>query len=267
MIEHLPMVRFMARRMHERLPQEVSIEDLYSAGVVGLIQALGKFEPSKQVPFRTYAYFWIRDAILDSLRTLDWSPHELRRKGRAIEQAIQKLTALFGRPPAELEIAEELRMGVAAYQQLLSNLKGLEIGTLYTERREDSREEKLAHLPNRPENNPLFRCLNAGMREDVEPVLVCLRLLLVVDARLRKHLGRRGELVTLIVLILNTIDLKTVPVLELGSDMEELLATTVKLPAALHASLKCVASSRQSSMNALMNSAIWAYTEEKSKKD
>jgi hypothetical protein len=98
-------------------------------------------------------------------------------------------------------------------------------------------------------------------------VLVCLRLLLDVDARLRKHLGRRGELVTLIVLILNTIDLRTVPVLELGSDMEELLATTVKLPAALHASLKCVASSRQSSMNALMNSAIWAYTEEKSKKD
>jgi hypothetical protein len=98
-------------------------------------------------------------------------------------------------------------------------------------------------------------------------VLFCLRLFLDVDTRLRKHIGRRGELATLIVLILNTIDLHSVPVLELSSDLEDLLTTTVKLPAALHANLKCVASMRQSSMNALMNSAIWAYTEEKSDED
>jgi predicted transcriptional regulator len=70
----------------------------------------------------------------------------------------------------------------------------------------------------------------------------------------------------LIVLILNTIDLKTVPVLELSSDIQELAATTVKLPEALHANLKRIASARRSSMNALMNSAIWAYTN-KSEKD
>jgi hypothetical protein len=69
------------------------------------------------------------------------------------------------------------------------------------------------------------------------------------------------------VLILNTIDLKSVPVLELSSDLEDLAATTVKLPTALHENLKRVASSRRSSMNALMNSAIWAYTEEKSERD
>jgi hypothetical protein len=94
-------------------------------------------------------------------------------------------------------------------------------------------------------------------------VLFCLRLLLDVDARLRKHIDRRGELVTLIVLILNTIDLRSVPLLELGSDLEDLVATTVKLPAALHANLKRIASIRQSSMTALMNSAIWAYTKER----
>ena len=102
---------------------------------------------------------------------------------------------------------------------------------------------------------------------DMNTVLFCLRLLLEVDARLRKQLGRRGELVKLIVLILNTIDLQTVPVLELGSDFDELVMTTVKLPATLHADLKRVASSRQSSMNALMNSAIWAYTEAQPDKD
>jgi hypothetical protein len=87
-----------------------------------------------------------------------------------------------------------------------------------------------------------------------------------VDSRLRKHLGRRGQLVTLILLILNEIDLQTVPVLELGSDLEELIATTVKLPPELHGDLKRIASLRGSSMTALMNSAIWSHTE-MSKKD
>src|SRR6202789_4637462 len=87
LLEHLPVVRFLARRIHERLPQHVEIEDLISAGVVGLMDAFAKFDPDKKVQFRSYAQFRIRGAILDSLRTLDWSPRELRRKGRAVEEA------------------------------------------------------------------------------------------------------------------------------------------------------------------------------------
>jgi RNA polymerase sigma factor FliA len=165
MLEHLPIVRFIARRIHERLPQHVPIEDLYSAGVVGLLDAFNKFDPAKQVQFRSYAQFRIRGAILDNLRTLDWSPRELRRKGRAIEQAIQTLTAQFGRAPSDLEIAEHLHIDLPAYQQLLGELKGLEIGTLHSERSEDSGEEELVYLPNRPEDDPLFRYLRAEMRE------------------------------------------------------------------------------------------------------
>jgi RNA polymerase sigma factor for flagellar operon FliA len=165
MIEHLPIVRFIARRIHERLPQHVPIEDLYSAGVVGLLDAFGKFDPSKQVQFRSYAQFRIRGAILDNLRTLDWSPRELRRKGRAIEQAIQTLTAQFGRSPNDLEIAGQMHIDLATYQQLLGELKGLEIGTLHSERSEDSGEEELVYLPNRPEDDPLFRFLQSEMRE------------------------------------------------------------------------------------------------------
>src|ERR1035437_2882750 len=89
LLEPLPMVRFLARRIHERLPQHVDIEDLVSAGVVGLMDAFSKFDPAKKVQFRSYAQFRIRGAILDSLRTLDWSPRELRRKGRAVEEAIR----------------------------------------------------------------------------------------------------------------------------------------------------------------------------------
>jgi RNA polymerase sigma factor for flagellar operon FliA len=165
MIEHLPIVRFIARRIHERLPQHVPIEDLYSAGVVGLLDALNKFDPSKQVQFRSYAQFRIRGAVLDSLRTLDWSPRELRRKGRAVEQAIQTLTARVGRTPTDIEIAQQLHIDLPAYQQLLGELKGLEIGTLHSERSEDSGEEELVYLPNRPEDDPLFRYLNAELRE------------------------------------------------------------------------------------------------------
>jgi RNA polymerase sigma factor for flagellar operon FliA len=120
MVEHLPLVRFIAQRIHERLPPHVPIEDLYSAGVLGLLDAFGRFDPSKQVLFRTYAQFRIHGAIIDSLRTLDWSPRELRRKARAVEQAIQLLTAQFHRSPTDIEIAQKLNISLAAHQQLPS---------------------------------------------------------------------------------------------------------------------------------------------------
>jgi len=165
LLEHLPIVRFLARRIHERLPQHVDIEDLVSAGVVGLMDAFSKFDPGKKVQFRSYAQFRIRGAILDSLRTLDWSPRELRRKGRAVEEAIRVLTARLGRPPGEAEVADEMAIGLDDYQQLLGDLKGLEIGTLHLERNEDSGEEQLAYVPGNPEEDPLFRCLRGELEE------------------------------------------------------------------------------------------------------
>jgi RNA polymerase sigma factor for flagellar operon FliA len=165
LLEHLPIVRFLARRIHERLPQHVDIEDLVSAGVVGLMDAFSKFDPAKKVQFRSYAQFRIRGAILDSLRTLDWSPRELRRKGRAVEEAIRVLTAKLGHAPNEAEVATEMALELEEYQQLLGDLKGLEIGTLHMERNEDSGEEELAYIPGRPEEDPLFRCLRGELEE------------------------------------------------------------------------------------------------------
>lgn len=164
-MEHLPIVRFLARRIHERLPQHIELEDLVSAGVIGLLDALSKFDPAKKVQFRSYAQFRIRGAILDSLRTLDWSPRDLRRKGRAVEEAIRALTARMGRAPAELEVACEMQMELGEYQQLLGELKGLEIGTLHMERSEDSGEEELAYIPSKPDEDPLFRCLCGEMQQ------------------------------------------------------------------------------------------------------
>ena len=82
MIEHLPIVRFIARRIHARLPQHVLIEDLYSAGVVGLLDAVERFDPSRENRFRTYAQFRIRGAILDSLRDARLGSARVAAKGQ-----------------------------------------------------------------------------------------------------------------------------------------------------------------------------------------
>ena len=165
LMEHLPMVRYLARRIHERLPHHVELDDLVSAGMLGLLDAIRKFDRRKKVQFRSYAQFRIRGAILDSLRTLDWGPRDLRRKGRAVEEAMRAVTARLGRAPQEAEVAAEMRLSLGEYQHLLGDLKGLEIGTLHAERSEDSGEEELAFVATNPEDDPLFQCLQGELRE------------------------------------------------------------------------------------------------------
>lgn len=165
MLDQMSTVRWIARRIYERLPQHVDIEDLISAGTIGLLDACAKFDPARNVQFRSYAQFRIRGAILDSLRLLDWSPRELRRKGRQVENTVRQLTAQFGRAPSEPEVAHAMGVPLEDYQQMLGELKGLEIGTLHAERSDESGEEELAYIPNPPEEDPLFRCLNHEMKE------------------------------------------------------------------------------------------------------
>ena len=160
-LENMQTVRVIARRMHDRLPKHVELEELVSAGVIGLIDAVDKFDESKQILFKSYAQFRIRGAILDALRTLDWSPRELRRKARAIEEVIRTLTAGLGRSPSEQEIAKRMALSLDEYQQLIGDLKGLEIGSLNVERSEESGEEELNYVPGPDKDNPLFCCLEA----------------------------------------------------------------------------------------------------------
>jgi len=165
LLDHLPSVRYIAHRIHERLPQHVELDDLISSGVVGLIDAFNKFDYTKAVQFKSYAQFRIRGAILDSLRVLDWSPRELRRKGRAVQEAIQTITRNQRRTPTEPEIARELNLSLNDYQLLLGQLKGLEIGSLNLEHNDDSGEDQLAYIAGSPEDDPLFRCLQGEMRQ------------------------------------------------------------------------------------------------------
>lgn len=166
-MEHLPVVRFIARRLHERLPQHVELEDLISAGVIGLIDACGRFDRTRQVQFKSYAQFRIRGAILDALRLLDWSPRELRRRGRAVEEATRVLTLRLGRAPAAEELARAMELSLGDLQQLLGELKGLEIESLNAERTEEAGDEELDYVEAAPGESPLLRCLEGETRQQL----------------------------------------------------------------------------------------------------
>jgi RNA polymerase sigma factor for flagellar operon FliA len=130
LLDHLPHVQYVARRIHTRLPPQVLLEDLVHAGILGLMDAVRKYDPSKNVQLKHYAEFRIRGAILDSLRLVDWSPRALRRQARRLEQAISRCKARLSRDPSEAEIAAELEVSLDNLQHLRGDLRGLDIESL-----------------------------------------------------------------------------------------------------------------------------------------
>ena len=129
-LEHLPQVRLIARRIQERLPDNISLEDLVSTGVIGLISAIDNFDPSHNVKLKTYAEYKIRGAILDSLRGLDWAPRQKRRRAKQIDAAHAKAEQRLQRLPTEEEIAAELEISLEEYHQWLVEIRGLNVASL-----------------------------------------------------------------------------------------------------------------------------------------
>ena len=172
LLEHLPQVRYIARRIHDRLPAQVPLEDLVHAGVVGLIDAVEKFDPGKNVQLKSYAKFRIRGSILDSLRELDWSPRHLRRKARQIEEAHRDLKLRLGRMASEPELAVELGMSLEDFQHLLGELRGLDLGSLHAESTDTkSDEEAISLRPGGADKDPFFLCLRGEMKSLVASAL------------------------------------------------------------------------------------------------
>lgn len=164
--EHLPMVRRLALRMRGRLPQHVELEDLVSAGTLGLVEAVSKLDSAMLLQFGSYAQTRIRGAMLDSLRKLDWSPRSLRRQEREMQQAIKLLAAKDIFSPSDSDIANEMSLPLLQYQKLRNALKGLQLGSLQAERNEDSGgEQEIQFLPASPAEDPLFRCLQSEIRD------------------------------------------------------------------------------------------------------
>jgi RNA polymerase sigma factor for flagellar operon FliA len=130
-MEHVPLIKYHAYRIATQLPPNIEINDLINAGVLGLMDAVEKFEPSRGVKFKTYAELRIRGAMLDSLRELDWAPRSLRKKSKELSKASQRLQQELGREANEQELCDEMGMGLDELFKLTDQLKGLSIGSFY----------------------------------------------------------------------------------------------------------------------------------------
>ena len=153
-LEHLPQVRLIARKIHERLPDTISLDDLLSAGVIGLIQAVDNYDARQNVKLRTYAEFRIRGAILDSLRESDWAPRLKRKLARELEAAMSRAEQKCGRIPEESEIAAELCIDVEDYRKKLAEVEALNIGELEFQYDDNGSSSLLRYVASPDEDSP-----------------------------------------------------------------------------------------------------------------
>jgi RNA polymerase sigma factor for flagellar operon FliA len=153
-LQHIPQVRLIARKIHERVPDSICFDDLFSAGVVGLINAIDNFDPRQNVKLRTYAEFRIRGAILDSLRETDWAPRLKRKQAREFEAAIARAEQRLRRTPEEAEIAAELDLGLDEYRQKLTEIEAINIGELEFSRDENDASTALKYVSSPGDESP-----------------------------------------------------------------------------------------------------------------
>ncbi|HXO04885.1 MAG TPA: FliA/WhiG family RNA polymerase sigma factor [Candidatus Sulfotelmatobacter sp.] len=165
LLQHLPQVSFIARRIHNRLPPQVLLEDLVHAGVLGLMDAISKYNPAKNVQLKYYAEFRIRGAILDSLRQVDWSPRTLRSQARRLEQAVFDCKGRLGREPTDTEIAVALEISLSQLQRLIVDLRGLDVSSLQLDLDFGGNGERsLGRFACKEEENPYHQTLRTEMQ-------------------------------------------------------------------------------------------------------
>lgn len=161
-MEQLPQVRCIAQKIHARLPHHIQLEDLVNTGILGLIEALAKFDPRRNVQLQSYARYRIQGAILDSLREQDWGSRLLRQKERQLEGTRNRLRARLGRSPSQAEIATEMGISDPQLQHLLCDLQGLDVSSLQAPGSQEGRStgERMADAA---EKSPFSLCEHAEM--------------------------------------------------------------------------------------------------------
>src|SRR3990167_9473132 len=138
LVEHAPLVKRLAHQLKAKLPASVEVDDLIQAGMIGLLDAVNRYEETHGAQFETYAVQRIRGAMLDELRSSDWLPRSMRQNMRKIEVAMNALQQRLGRPPNESEVAKQLKLSLADYQELLSEGGGHQL--VYYEDFQDGEE-------------------------------------------------------------------------------------------------------------------------------
>jgi RNA polymerase sigma factor for flagellar operon FliA len=158
-LEHLPQIKYIAHRISAKLPSHVELNDLVSAGVLGLLDAVEKFDPGRGVKFKTYAELRVKGAILDSLRNLDWAPRSLRKRSKDLEKVYKELEQRFGRPASDKEVCDELGISLEEFFELVDQIKGLNLGSFHEmASQEDDRnsEPLIKYVPDAPQLDPFF---------------------------------------------------------------------------------------------------------------
>ncbi|MBW2664963.1 MAG: FliA/WhiG family RNA polymerase sigma factor [Deltaproteobacteria bacterium] len=124
-LEHTPLIRYIVNRIAVRLPSHIDLDDLHNTGVIGLMDAIEKYDPDKNCKFKTYAEFRIKGAILDQLRSLDWVPRSVRQKSRKLERAYGEVEQRLGRMASEDEVADSLGLQIEKFHELLNQVRGI----------------------------------------------------------------------------------------------------------------------------------------------
>ena len=155
--ETLPLIKHIAHRVAIRLPSNVEIRDLINAGVLGLMDAIEKFEPERNVKFKTYAEVRIRGAILDSLRDLDWAPRSLRKKSKDLERMYADLSQKLGRPATDEEVSEAMGENIEDFHALVDQLHGLTIGSFENLSDSEDSENYINYYPDDGSNDPYMK--------------------------------------------------------------------------------------------------------------
>jgi RNA polymerase sigma factor for flagellar operon FliA len=129
-LQYAPLIKYIASRLALRLPSHISQDDLVSSGIIGLMDAIRKFDPAKNINFKTYAEFRIKGAMLDELRSLDWTPRSVRKKFHLLENAYGQLQKSLGRPAEAEEVAQLLGLELEEFHQLLEETKAVSLVAL-----------------------------------------------------------------------------------------------------------------------------------------
>ena len=126
-MEYAPLIKFIAQKIAMRLPSNIELDDLISSGVIGLMDAIEKYDPSRDNKFKTYAEFRIRGAILDELRAQDWVPRSVRDKSKLLDRTIVELESELGRTPEDEEVAERLKISLDDLYDLINQVKPVSV--------------------------------------------------------------------------------------------------------------------------------------------
>jgi len=174
--EYAPLIKFVALKMASRLPPNIEVDDLISCGVIGLMDAMEKFDPKRDNKFKTYAEFRIRGAILDELRAQDWVPRSVREKSKQLEKAYTELESKLGRMASDEEMSAHLKISLEEFHDLLNRVKSVSLLNIDEQETFNKNDKKLLNtaVTSDQTDNPFFLVYGGDAKEKLKEAILSL---------------------------------------------------------------------------------------------